>query len=99
MNILFKGRDGSIAIMTVAPGADKDEAIRKFKECHPGHYLEHFEGDIELPQDRTFRDAWTLSNGKVVVDKQKAAEISRIREEEKKNTLEYRLEALEKAGK
>lgn len=81
--IIHKGKDGSIAIMILAPGADKVEAIEKFKNAHPdGFYTEHYEGEFKLPEDRLFRDAWTLKNNKVVIHEQKAKDIhlKRIRE-------------------
>lgn len=75
MNILLKGKDGSVAIMTLAKGADKEEAVRKFKECHPDMYGDYFEFFGKLPSDRKFRDAW-IHNGKgIVIDKAKAMEI------------------------
>lgn len=82
MKIILKGNDNSVAIMELAPGADKEKAIKQFKECHPGMYGDYFE-DIEIPTDRTFRDAWTLSQGKIVIDQKKAREIhlNRIRAE------------------
>ncbi len=72
MKILLKGKDGSVAIMSLAEGADKEEAVRKFKESHPDEYIDHFEFEGELPESREFRDAWTLIGGKIVVDRSKA---------------------------
>lgn len=66
--IIFKHVDNSIAIMELAPGADKDEAIRKFHIAHPGEYIEQYEGKFKLPESRANRDAWTF-NGKTVVEK------------------------------
>ncbi len=81
MSILFKGMDGSVAIMTLAPGADKSEAVRKFKEAHPDTYIDHFEFNGKLPS-REFRDAWSVdTKQKIVIDKVKAKDIhlARIR--------------------
>ena len=76
MNIVLKGVDGSIAIMTLAPGADKEEAMRKFHESHPNEYLkEHVEYEGKFPSDREFRDAWTIASNRIVVDKDKAQDI------------------------
>ena len=70
MNIVFNGIDGTVAIMTLAPGADKLDAIKKFHEAHPGKYAdEHFE-NVTLPKDRTNRDRWTMNKaGRIVVRK------------------------------
>ncbi len=69
--IILKHIDGSIAIMELAPGADKDDAIRKFKEAHPGLYNEHHEGNFKVPDNREHRDAWTFSNNRINIDKDK----------------------------
>ena len=81
-NIIFKGTDGSIAIMSLVEGADIDDAIRKFRDSHEkGFYIEYFECEPELPLSREFRDAWMYKNNKVVIDEGKAKSIhmSRIR--------------------
>lgn len=76
MKIVLKGKDGSVAIMTLTEGADKTNAIRKFKESHDkGFYVDHIEFEGDLPLDREFRDAWTLKGSKIVVDSIKAASI------------------------
>lgn len=76
MRVLIKGQDGSVAIMTLAPGADKDEAVKKFKDSHPdGNYGDYFEFEGNLPSSREFRDAWTHYGKNVVVDKMKASNI------------------------
>ncbi len=76
--IILKADDGSIAVMTIVEGADKDEAIKKFKDAHPdkNYTVEQFKG--KLP-DREFRDAWTISGNKIVIDKIKATEIHMAR--------------------
>lgn len=97
MRILHKHKDGSIAIMVLAPGADKEEAIRKFKEAHPGEYVDHFEHDGEMPTDRKFRDAWTVNaKREVVVDAAKAASIhmKRVRHVRDEKLKELDLEQL-----
>lgn len=95
MNIIFKGVDGSVAIMTLADGANKEEAIKKFRDSHPNEYLEHFEiHSGKFPSSREFRDAWTVDNKQnIVVDKAKAMDIhmSRIR-----NSRDAQLELLDK---
>ncbi len=73
--IVLKGIDDSVAIMELAPGADKEEAIRKFRECHPKGFYPEYHEDIELPSSRVFRDAWKLSGNKVIIDEIRAKEI------------------------
>lgn len=70
MNVVLKGKDDSVAIMTLVEGADPEEAVRKFKEAHPGKYVEHFIVDkVETP-DYKYRDSWILNkNNKIVVKK------------------------------
>lgn len=69
--IILKHIDGSIAIMELAPGADKEDAVRKFKEAHPDVYIECHDGNFKLPDSREHRDAWTFSNNRVIIDKGK----------------------------
>lgn len=70
MNIVFKGKDGSVAIMTFAANvseADEQDAIKKFHEAHPGKYNKTYFRDVQIPQDRTNRDSWTLdSKGNII---------------------------------
>ena len=75
MSIVIKGVDGSVAIMTLAPGADKEDAIRKFKEAHEGLYTDHFEAPVRALPDRQFRDAWTYNGDKIILDPTKALSI------------------------
>lgn len=76
MQILIKGKDGSVAIMSLVEGADKDEAVKKFKDSHPeGNYGDYFEFEGKLPLNREFRDAWTLNGSKIVIDEVKAKDI------------------------
>lgn len=87
MNILLKGKDGSIAVMTLAEGADKEDAVEKFKDSHPkGFYVDYFEFEGEIPLNREFRDAWTHSGNNIVVDTSKAKNIhlTRIRKSRNK---------------
>jgi hypothetical protein len=66
VNIIFNRIEGSgIAIMSVVEGADKDDAIRKFRECHPGEYLEEYFENLEIPLDRSNRDNWKLIEGEI----------------------------------
>ena len=72
MRIIFKGKDGSVAIMELKEGADKKKAIKDFTECHGDFYKYFSEGDVKLPESREFRDAWTISaKGSIIVDEKK----------------------------
>ena len=77
--ILFKGKDGSVAIMVLArEDSSREDAIDRFKAAHDGFYKEHFivGDDYKLPENRVFRNAWTLDRtNTVVVDKKKALDI------------------------
>ena len=75
MSIVFKGKDGSVSIMTLAPGAYKEEAIQKFLGAHEGQYIDHFEYNGAFPESREFRDAWKIVKNEIVVDKNKASAI------------------------
>jgi hypothetical protein len=73
--IVFKGKDGSVAIMHLVDGADEDGAVKKFLACHEGQYEDTYLTDLSIPEDYTYRDAWTLQEYKIVVDKKKAMQI------------------------
>lgn len=98
MNIVFRGVDGSVALMTLVDGANKDEAIQKFMDSHPGEYLDnHVVASIKAPKNRIFRDAWKYSgDGKIEVDIKKAQEIhmNRIREVRNERLKELDIETL-----
>lgn len=80
--IILKSKTGEIAVMTVVN--DKDSAIKNFQLQHP-EFVDYYEGDFEQPADRTFRDAWTLRNNKIVVDENKAMKIHMERVREARN--------------
>lgn len=93
MRILLKGKDGSVAIMTLVDGADKEDAIKKFKDSHPeGFYIDHFEFEGELPS-REFRDAWVHNGKEIIINPAKAATVhlQRVR-----NARNIKLEELDK---
>ncbi len=76
MNIILKGKDGSVAIMSLVDGADVEETVQKFKDSHPeGFYVDYFEYDGYFPLSREFRDAWTIKGTKVEIDNTKAMKI------------------------
>lgn len=96
--ILFKGVDGSVAIMTLASDdVDLVDTIVKFRSNYPVGFYPEFSvvDEIEiLPVNRVFRDAWTLDGrGTIVIDQAKAEalHLKRLREMRNKN-----LEALDK---
>lgn len=93
--IYLKHKDGSIAIMTLAPGADKEETIQKFQDSHP-EYEKCLEGNLNPPKNRIFRDAWTIQNNKIIINERKAKEIhlSRIRERRNEKLKELDQEQL-----
>lgn len=74
--ILIERTDGGVSVMRIVGKADVSEAIRKWKDCHPGEYVSHSEGDA-VPADRTFRAAWTMRGKKVGVDMTRALEVGR----------------------
>lgn len=82
MKIIFKKKNGDIAIMTVVEGADRKEAIQKFLDAHPKEYVDYYDYKGELPEDREFRDAWMLKDNKIIVAHNKAKQIhlERIRQ-------------------
>lgn len=67
MKITLRGQDGSVAIMELASGADKDEAIRKLNDCHADKQYEHVDGSFDVPESREFRDAWKMERNKIVI--------------------------------
>ncbi len=75
LRIILKCKEGSVAIMTLAEGADVDETVRKFKESHPDTYGDWMEFKGKLPSSREFRDAWTHNGKGIVVDAAKASAI------------------------
>lgn len=77
--IIFKGKDNSVAIMELAPGANRTDAVEKFIAGHGGFYKE-IGDDLELPKSREYRDAWVIKRNKIVIDKKKADEIDAKKE-------------------
>lgn len=74
MKILIKGKDGSVAIMSLLEGVDVDDAVKKFKQSHPDLYGDYFEFNSGLPS-REFRDAWIHKGKEIVIDSSKARNI------------------------
>ena len=92
--VILKTKTGEIAIMELVSG-DVEDAVKKFQDSHP-EFISYFVGEYELPNDRRFRDAWTMQNNKIVVDNNKAMQIhlGRIREVRNKKLEELDKEQL-----
>ncbi len=71
--------DGTVAILTLVPGADLNEAVRKFSQVSftPAEVTPIDRAAI--PTDRTYRDAWMKSGEGIGHDLAKAKEIHRNR--------------------
>lgn len=96
--IILKGKEGNVAIMSLVDGADVEEAVRKFRDVFPeGDWPEYMEGEEFLtPLSREFRDAWKLSaKNEIVVCANRAKDIhlGRIRE-----ARDAQLEKLDRAA-
>lgn len=84
MKIVIQCVDGSVQIMTLVADADFNTAIGKWKAAHPSKYLSHREmPDDAIPEDRTFRDAWTDTTSELTIDidmaKARSIHLERIR--------------------
>ena len=73
--------DGSVAVMQVVEGADLDEAIRKFADVNPAPVSVRAIALVDIPADRTFRDAWRDTGAKIEHDMAacRALHMARIR--------------------
>jgi hypothetical protein len=84
--IVIKCTDGTVQVMRLAPGASESQAIAKWKITWPGLYESHRETPEDaIPEDRTYRGAWTDTSAEEVVDididKAKLIHVDRIRAE------------------
>jgi hypothetical protein len=78
MVIMIARTDGGVSVMQVVEGADPDECLNKWKASHAGEYVSHRVGSLdELPNERTFRNAWKADAARVDVDMPKARNIWR----------------------
>jgi hypothetical protein len=64
--VIKRTGDLPVAIMRLVPGHDADAEIAKWIEAHPGEYVSHREMDV--PEDRTFRNAWRDETEAPVID-------------------------------
>lgn len=83
--IILKSKTGEIAIMTLVSGEIED-AVKKFQDSHP-EFTSYSVGEYALPENREFRDAWTIQNNKIVIDNKKAMRIHLERVREKRNEM------------
>lgn len=69
MPIVIKRADGGVSILQLIEGTDVDAEIEKWKVSSPGEYVSHREmADSAIPADRTFRNAWSDTTAKKVID-------------------------------
>lgn len=74
--------DGGISILKIKPEKSVEEEISKWKETAAAEWLPASVlpcSPDDIPQDRTFRNAWKRQVGRVVVDMTQAREIHRSR--------------------
>lgn len=67
--------DGGLSIMTVIDGS-VDEAIAKWEKASGFHAVRK-SVVVDIPEDRTFREAWVVSDGAVGHDMTKAVDIAK----------------------
>lgn len=92
-NIVWKRADGGISITHCVDGVNADEEAKKLKEQSEVLYKNHGIKDVyydseiiamnvDVPEDREFRNAWTFTGKKLKVDMKLARElhIGRIRQ-------------------
>lgn len=85
-------KDGGVTILTIVP-ADIDPA-EVMSKWHADTQAEHDGAPVEIDATpQTHRAAWKLSDGKVVIDPVKKAEIDA---KPKEKTILERIEALER---
>lgn len=72
--------DGSVALMQTSGAVTPAACLAKWPPAEAARVVAHQPIDAAaIPQDRTFRNAWTLNGGKVEHDMAKAREIQRNR--------------------
>ncbi len=68
MRIVIKTHDG-VQIMTLAEGANFEDALRKWADVNPNQYISHREMPIEaIPTDRSYRGAWADTTPELTID-------------------------------
>jgi hypothetical protein len=85
--VVFTRADGGVSIITPNPYVDIqqhiDELIAK-GDIDPVD-VPQIVNIADMPSDRTFRDAWTISDNKCVVDMAKGKEIAHAKRREKRS--------------
>lgn len=72
--------DGSVAIMQTVGDAAVNDCIAKWPPAERAKVVSHKPVEAtDIPQDRSFRNAWTMTGGKIVHDMPKARAILRDR--------------------
>jgi hypothetical protein len=96
MNIVYERADGHVAIATLTEGANVEDVVRKFRDCHPEYTKYTVHNSIDVPKSRQFRDAWVKKDGQVVIDIPKAMclHMKRIREARNKKLKHLDLDTL-----
>ena len=104
-NIVYKRADGGVSVITPAPKETLEKALGKMTEQE---YIDHvysrsipqdakeiFE-TTSFPNDKYFRDAWTIKNKQIDVDMPKARIIhmDRIRKDRDKKLKELDIDTL-----
>lgn len=75
--IVYKRPDGGVSIMKPY-GDDPDKALERLRQFIPPDAIDVQEMDVaDVPEDRTFRDAWRLSGGKIAHDMEHCRAIHR----------------------
>lgn len=72
--------DGSVAIMQTVGDVTPEECLAKWHPAEQAKVVSHRPVSPDaIPQDRTFRDAWTDTGAEIVHDMDKARDIQRER--------------------
>lgn len=74
--IAIKRTDGGVSLMTIADDANIQKEIRSWSDATGMRPVSHQKiNPDEIPQDREFREAWTIEGGTLRVSMPKAKEI------------------------
>ena len=77
MKIIYQNQEGGVSVICPTGALSLDEVIAKDVPAGANYQIVD---ESDIPSDRFFRDAWTVGNGKVDVDLDKAKKIGhRIR--------------------
>jgi hypothetical protein len=79
MTILAIARpDGGVSIMRLIGEADAEAELAKWRSVNPaGHVGYHVIAEADIPQDRTYRNAWMSDGGAIRHDMAKARQLHR----------------------